>query len=151
MGWLKNTIKNIGSAVKKAAGPIVQTALSLVPGVGGIAASAAAFAMNKAAKPAAPGQAQAKSGSSAPQKQAPTGKPTGQQAEPKPDGFVAKAMSFLKKNWIWIVLAIALPIVVVVLIRAFSNRKKTASSGRIAAARKARAAKLAKAKEKPKR
>ena len=179
MGFLKKVVKGVGNVAKKAL-PAVAPALSFVPGIGGVTASAITFAANKTAKkstpPPPPAPAYTPSAPAyttpapayippAPPK-APTTPAAQPQAaakgifrkdpEPEPEPpkpepkFMDKAMAFIKKNWVWVLVGAVTSVTAVILIRKASGGKKT-SQARINAARRARAAKAAKARQTKKR
>lgn len=179
MGFLKKVAKGVGNVAKKAL-PAVAPALSFVPGIGGITASAMTFAANKKAKKSTPPPPPAPAYTTpapayippapayippAPPK-APTTPAAQPQAaakgifrkDPKPEPeppkpepkFMDKAMEFIKKNWVWVLVGAVTSVTAVILIRNASGGKKT-SQARINAARRARAAKAAKARQTKKR
>ena len=175
MGFLKKVAKGVGNVAKKAL-PAVAPAISFVPGIGGITASAMTFAANKTAKKSTPPPPPAPAYTPpapayttpaptyippAPPK-APTTPAAQPQAaakgifrkDPKPEPeppkpepkFMDKAMEFIKKNWVWVLVGAVTSVTAVILIRKASGGKKT-SQARINAARRARAAKAAKARQ----
>lgn len=172
MGFLKKVVKGVGNFAKKAL-PAVAPALSFVPGIGGITASAISFAANKTAKKSTPPPPPAPAYTTpapayippAPPK-APTTPEAQPQAvakgifrkdpepepeKPKPEPkFMDKAMAFIKKNWVWVLVGAVTSVTAVILIRKASGGKKT-SQARVNAARRARAAKAAKASQTKKR
>jgi len=148
MGWLKDTLKKVGGIAKKViASPIGGAVASLIPG-GGVAASAARFALSQAGKGKESKPKEPKNVVQQPTIQSRTqSAPIEQQQEQPKGGF----MQLIKKYWY----AFAGGLVGLVVILFFAFRKKqpsrNVSTARQRAAAKARAAKAAKARTTRKR
>lgn len=146
--FFKKAGKALGKASKFiSSSPIVSTAISAVPVVGGVAAKAAQFGAKLESKGKSVSQA------SAPSLQAPSSVALSAQSrslsvqdshESGVKGFFTKAWDFIKKNWLLVIVLPVGLIILFVIVKKLMGKKAPARRRSTAFLAKARAAKAAK-------